>query len=168
MTPSHYLNKCWLIISFTGPPILFTGLPTFSSVLDRRPVSFAESDMGSANERQRPNVTSSFIGWAHTQNDPRKDRCIFLLLEVIQTQGSFCVCAKPMRDDVWRQNVTSSHTGWAHTQNDPCKQTWTWVNQLIFHLPKFQDYTFVNFLYRIDENLVKSTCSTASFTCHGC
>ena len=27
--------------------------------------------MGSANERWRYNVTSSLIGWAHTQNDPR-------------------------------------------------------------------------------------------------
>ena len=26
--------------------------------------------MGTANERRRYNVTSSFIGWAHTQNDP--------------------------------------------------------------------------------------------------
>ena len=26
--------------------------------------------MGSANERRRYNVTSSIIGWAHTQNDP--------------------------------------------------------------------------------------------------
>ena len=28
--------------------------------------------MGSANERRRYNVTSSLIGWAHTQNDPWK------------------------------------------------------------------------------------------------
>ena len=26
--------------------------------------------MGSANERRRYNVTSSLIGWAHTENDP--------------------------------------------------------------------------------------------------
>ena len=30
--------------------------------------------MGSANERQRYNVTPSLISWAHTQNDPWKYR----------------------------------------------------------------------------------------------
>ena len=34
------------------------------------------------------------------------------------TQGSFYVCAQPMRDDV--TFVTLALIGWAHTQNDPC------------------------------------------------
>ena len=34
------------------------------------------------------------------------------------SQGSFCGCTQPMRDD-----ATSSLIGWAHTQNDPCLDT---------------------------------------------
>ena len=34
-------------------------------------------------------------------------------------QGSFCVCAQPMRDD-GRYNVKSSLIGWAHILTDPC------------------------------------------------
>ena len=40
--------------------------------------------MGSANKRRRYNVTSSLIGWAHTQNDPwnyiYEDHCLVYAL----------------------------------------------------------------------------------------
>ena len=43
--------------------------------------------------------------------------------EYISSQGSFCVCAQPVWEDVTfvrrRYNVTSSLIGWAHTQNNP-------------------------------------------------
>ena len=49
--------------------------------------------MGSANERRRYNVTSSLIGWAHTQNDPQNR----LLLNHNKTTmctilGMYCAC----------------------------------------------------------------------------
>ena len=34
------------------------------------PVQVSVLGMGLVNERRRYNVTSSFNGWAHTQNDP--------------------------------------------------------------------------------------------------
>ena len=49
--------------------------------------------MHPANERQRYNVKSSLIGWAHTQNDPCKLRMInslpvFLYYKITE-QGKF-------------------------------------------------------------------------------
>ena len=48
-------------------------------------------------------------------------------------QGSFCVCAHPMRDDV------TMYIGWAHTPNDPCirfHKSWQYKHcktKCIFH-----------------------------------
>ena len=53
-----------------------------------------------ANERWCYSITSSLMGWAHTQND------------------TLCMCPANER---WRYSVTSSLIGWAHTQNNLSK-----------------------------------------------
>ena len=52
--------------------------------------------MGSANERQHYNVTSSLIGWVHTQNDPYFQDplhwcCMSVLLSQISSNSAVCL-----------------------------------------------------------------------------
>ena len=59
--------------------------------------------MRPTNETRRYNVTASFIGSAHTQNDP-------------------CILCMPTANETRRYNITASLTGWTHTQNDPYRE----------------------------------------------
>ena len=85
MAPSHYLNQCWLTIGeiFGHLPLgNLTGnaLPTISAhnrfelyfikIMQHFPGAGIILCMYTTNERRRYNVTSSLIGWAHTQNNP--------------------------------------------------------------------------------------------------
>ena len=68
--------------------------------------------MHSANERRRYIVTSSPIGWVHTQKHD-------LVPFVVQTG---ILLHMHLANERWRYIVTSSPISWVHTQNDPCKQ----------------------------------------------
>ena len=46
--------------------------------------------VGLANERRRYIVTSSLIGWAHTENDPWLVIFMFLFLMICSISGSIC------------------------------------------------------------------------------
>ena len=95
--------------------------------------------MSSANERRRYSVTSSLIGWAHTQNDPSVHYSVYGLSQwektlkcnvfshwlspsihrIIPLSNILCMGSANERR---RYSVTSSLIGWAHTQNDPSVQ----------------------------------------------
>ena len=103
--------------------------------------------MPAANERWRYIVTSSLIGWAHTQNDacnvhksqpysilisePLGIKCKLEKLERLRSEDTPChlmicltnagtILCMPAANERWCYIVTSSLIGWAHTQNDAC------------------------------------------------
>ena len=78
--------------------------------------------MRPANERRRYKVTSSLIGWAHTQIDPCYDtHSLSLFCSPAWIYHSAVVSILIMRpaNERRRYYVTSSLIDWAHTQIDP-------------------------------------------------
>ena len=65
--------------------------------------------MGSANERRRYNVTSSLIGWAHTQNGP----WVFMVFPFKFAWGT------------WHQYFGLLHWHLGSHTSMPVKQPWT-------------------------------------------
>ena len=85
MAPSHFLNQClFQNIAIHSTAILKKMCQ--NTVLTKDTLIWARGIilcMGSANEWRHCYVTSSLIGWAHTQNDPLVMGCWINILDQI-------------------------------------------------------------------------------------
>ena len=109
-SPSHYLSQCWSILYVA---IILNHIELWN---DRRVNNLKMNAkiilcMCPANERWRYNVTSSLIGWAHSQNDPCEWSWCWHCTSVPQHPSHKHICR------IWNQNLNIKHVQTATDQD---------------------------------------------------